>query len=163
MEMKHILSILILLGFISVTSAEEYFLQCEYVSGSHNANDKFANYWSEQINILAEEASIEPHTIWMVPSENYLHFNSTENISFHQQGVDALFTLYYIDSDTGDVYLDRQTNYELNGVTGQLIEKEVLNEALGKVAGLKDNLKIKDKEIQEWEKLNKPLKKLKKK
>ena len=137
--MKHLLSILILFGFMSVASADEYFLQCEYVSGSHNANDKLANYWSEQINILAEEASIEPYTISMVPSENYLHFNSTENISFHQQGANTLFTLYYIDKDTGDVYLDRQTNYELNGVTGQLIEKEVLNEALGKVAGLKDD------------------------
>jgi hypothetical protein len=41
--------------------------------------------------------------------------------------------------------------------------KQLMMEKSWKVAGLKDNLKIKDKEIQEWEKLNKQLKKSKKK
>ena len=41
--------------------------------------------------------------------------------------------------------------------------KQLMIEKSWKVVGLKDNLKIKDKEIQEWEKLNKQLKKSKKK
>ena len=41
--------------------------------------------------------------------------------------------------------------------------KQLMAEKNWKVAGLNDNRKIKDKEIQEWEKLNKRLKKSKKK